>query len=186
MRRRSSIQVGLVIIGVMVFPMLALAGGWAVVTLDSLPVELRAGQTLSLGFMVRQHGVTPIDAAFGTEPLIPNLFASNTDSGESFHVDGRKQGPLGHFVVDVTFPSAGTWTWEIAPGPFAPTPLGQVTVLPAVATSTQPATAAQPVVAPSPVQPILRWAGLMLILAAAVLALASRRGMSAPRRTSAT
>ena len=34
----------------------ALAGGWAVVTLDQLPAEVRQGQSLRLGFMVRQHG----------------------------------------------------------------------------------------------------------------------------------
>lgn len=183
MRRRSLAQVGLVIIGLLVFPMAALAGGWAVVTLDSLPTDVRAGQTLSLGFMVRQHGVTPIDT-LGAETLIPNLYATNADTGESFHVDGRKEGPLGHFVVDVTFPSDGTWTWEITPGPFAPTQLGQVTVLPPVAISTQPA--AQPVVAPSPAQPILRWAGALLVLAAVALALVARRGRPALRRTSAS
>ncbi|HEY4668072.1 MAG TPA: hypothetical protein VIH26_12290, partial [Anaerolineales bacterium] len=37
----------------------AAAGGWAIATLDQLPGEVHAGETVSLGFMVRQHGKTP-------------------------------------------------------------------------------------------------------------------------------
>lgn len=49
----------------------ALAGGWAVVTLDELPTEVRQGQSLPLGFMVRQHGKT------ATNDVQPYLEARN-------------------------------------------------------------------------------------------------------------
>ncbi len=175
MGRRALVQVGLIIVSLLAFPLAVLAGGWAVVTLDALPVEPRAGQTLHVGFMVRQHGVTPIDAAYGTEPMTPRLSATNLDTGETIDVDARKEGPRGHFVVDVTFPSAGTWEWQIRPEPFAATHLGQITVLPAAA-SAQPAPAAdtvlESIIAPS----TLRWVGVFMVLAAAALALAGRRG----------
>jgi len=54
--RRFAVIVGLVCALILGPSAPALAGGWAVVTLDTLPAAPRAGQTLSLGFMVRQHG----------------------------------------------------------------------------------------------------------------------------------
>ena len=38
-----------------------LAGGWAVVTVEQLPDYVEAGKPLTLTFMVRQHGVTPLE-----------------------------------------------------------------------------------------------------------------------------
>ena len=37
----------------------AWGGGWAVITLDELPASPRAGETMSVGFTVLQHGITP-------------------------------------------------------------------------------------------------------------------------------
>ncbi len=88
----------------------ALAGSWAVVTLDSVPQAVHAGQQLSLGFMVWQHGVTPIDTAFGGPPMMPLLTARNAATGETLRAEARKEGPLGHFVVDFTAPAAGSRT----------------------------------------------------------------------------
>ena len=154
----------------------AYAGGWAVVTLDSLPREVRAGQVLRLGFMVRQHGRTPIDNdPFGNGPLKPYLVATNKDTGEALRVDARKAGPLGHFVVDVTFPRAGTWEWSITPPPFEGTTFAPLTVLPAAGTGQS--TASEAALSPARLlQPdVLRWAGLGLLLVAGMLALAAKR-----------
>ena len=38
----------------------ALGGGWAVTTLDNDPDPDDAGRTYSIGYTIRQHGVTPI------------------------------------------------------------------------------------------------------------------------------
>jgi len=181
MGRRSLVQLGLITLAMLALATPALAGGWALVTLDQLPVEPRAGQTLSLGFMVRQHGVTPIDTAFGTEPMTPRLSASNVDTGESIRADARQEGPLGHFVVDVTFPSAGVWEWQITPEPFQPTRLGQLTVL-AAAAAAEPAGATGTMLEPAISRAPLRWIGAFMVLAAAALALAGRRGAPARER----
>ena len=115
-----------------------LAGGWAVVTLDKWPDSPRVGTALSLGFMVRQHGRTPIDSnPFGGEPLKPVLIATHKESSEKLELEARKEGPVGHFVVDVTFPTEGTWLLEIVPPPFAGTKFEPLTVLTA---ATKPAT----------------------------------------------
>jgi hypothetical protein len=95
----------------------ARAGGWANVTLDSLPTDVRAGQSLTIGFMVRQHGMTPVND-FGGDVLRPYLLAVHTESKTEIRADARQSGEVGHFVVEVTFPRAGAWTFKIVPAPF--------------------------------------------------------------------
>ena len=180
MLRCSLVRVGLSILVLVALVARVLAGGFAVVTLDELPQEPRAGQTLQLGFMVRMHGVTPIDSlGSGSSriPLRPYLSAWNRDTGALLRVDARKDGPVGHFVVDVTFPSAGTWEWEISPhlDSLPAMKLGQLTVLPAAPTSMEPATNGIEAIAPAFSRSTLRWTGALMVLAAAMLALLSRR-----------
>lgn len=95
----------------------AMAGGWATVTLDTLPKAVRAGENVQLGFVVRQHGDKPVNS-FGGEPLTPYLVAIHSESKEQTKVNGRQEGEQGHFVLDVTFPKAGAWTFKIIPAPF--------------------------------------------------------------------
>src|SRR5919197_1411768 len=82
----------------------ALAGGWAVTTLDALPQQMQAGQTNRIGFMMRQHGVQPI--TFGT----------------------IAEGGPGHYVAEVTFPHDGEWVWYVDQAPFQPQTLGAITI----------------------------------------------------------
>jgi hypothetical protein len=147
----------------------ALAGGWAVVTLDALPVDVRAGQPVTLGFMVRQHGRTPIDV-HTFEGRMPVLRARHAASGATLAAEARKEGPVGHYAVTVTFPRDGVWSWSIAPEPFAATNLGELTVLPAApAAPSPPASAA----APSPVLArAAQIAGGLLLAVALALAVA--------------
>jgi hypothetical protein len=176
MRRRMIYGIVLALAGVLVLAAPVFAGGWTVVTLDTLPREVRAGQTLHLGFMVRQHGVTP------NSDVSPILTATKQGAA-TVRAEARQEGPEGHFMVDVAFPSAGTWEWKITPEPFGPTTLAPLTVL-AAATSAQPAPAAQaaPIVQPAPAAATvrigpetLRLAGVLLLVAAALAALSSLR-----------
>ncbi|CAA9560119.1 MAG: hypothetical protein AVDCRST_MAG88-1425 [uncultured Thermomicrobiales bacterium] len=162
----------------------ALAGGWAVVTLDALPDGPRAGQTLHLGFMVRQHGVTPtnLDGFGGQKPF---LSARNKETGETIKATARQEGPVGHFVVDVTFPAAGAWEWEITPAPFPTvTKLGTLTVLPPLAAPGRSASAGTPALANvrKSAPAILRATGGALLLVALALVLMGGRGAPAPAR----
>lgn len=168
MRQRiGAVLAALIVFGLFITPVQA--GGWAVVTLDKLPEEIRAAKTLELGFMVRQHGVTPIDTAFdSTTPMIPFLTATNLTTGEKLRAEAVKNGVKGHFSVTVTFPSSGEWQWQITPPPFAGTELGRVQVLPAVAAPVAEANKA------ADYTPLLRWGGLGILTLAFVLALASR------------
>ncbi len=164
MTRRRMFRVALTFVLLLALTPAAFAGGWAVVTLDSLPQEPSAGTPLELGFTVRQHGVTPND---NVDPL---LIAHNAETGKTLEVAARKEGPIGHFVVDVTFPSAGAWELEIIPAPFAGTQLGTLTVAPAVVAQEQAFPPSWGITAS-----LLRWGGICLLLAAFGIALFSQR-----------
>ena len=84
-----------------------LAGGWAVITLDSLPGGVTAGQPLTIGFTVRQHGITPLGG------LDPEIRLTNSASGESFTVYAVEQGENGHYSATITLPDSGSWRWSV-------------------------------------------------------------------------
>jgi hypothetical protein len=180
-RRSLPIALLAAVLAVVLLPLSARAGGWAVVTLDSVPQAPHAGQAFSLGFMVRQHGVTPIDAPYGQGAVMtPVLTARNADTGETVAINARKEGSIGHFVVDVAFPSAGSWSWVITPAPFTGTTFEPLTVVPPGAVAPAPPVAASEVTAlgagmPDPL--LLRIVGTTLLLTALLLAAISRRHM---------
>lgn len=60
MRRRViTLLVGALFTLALVAP--AVAGGWAVTSVDGLPDEVVAGETYDIGYTVRQHGDKPVD-----------------------------------------------------------------------------------------------------------------------------
>ncbi len=230
MFRRSIVAFTVVVIAMLALAAPALAGGWAVVTLDSLPKETRAGQSFQLGFVVRQHGKTPTNQDLNGKPLKPVLTAhkqgtatSSRGNGtlvlvaahasvpakgeDTIRVEARQEGAIGHYVVDVIFPSDGMWAWQIEvptyyiqngandqggnAAIFAP-----LTVLPAIsAPAPAPDSAAQPATAaPEPAASallglspaVLRWGGGILLLAALALLVYTQRGAIGRRRAART
>lgn len=172
MARRTKWIALLALVTMLVLAAPARAGGWAVVSLDTLPSDLQAGKFMSLGFMVRQHGDKPVDVHTWEGGSMPVLTATSADTGETLRIEARKEGELGHYVVDVAFPSAGVWDVEIVPDPFGGTRLGAFTVQPATSTtSTTGAWAVQPAT--------LRWIGGTLVLAALGLFFIHKRGRAA-------
>ncbi len=147
----------------------ALAGGFAVITLDELPREVRAGETIQIALMLRAHGHTPVDGVHVT------LEAVHQATGARIEAVGQQHGVPGHYVIDVVFPTDGEWAWTIAGyGPESYLPL--LTVLPAtgsLAASSLPGTTL-------PLRTTIRLAALTLIAAAVILALLPR----APRKRS--
>ena len=193
MARRSTFAFVVVVMAMLTLTVPALAGGWAVVTLDSLPREVRAGEPFQLGFMVFQHGKTPTNKDLNGNPLKPMLTAikqggaatTQAKVAESIRVEARQQGPTGHYVVDVAFPSDGSWAWQIALPTYyvqdspsgsnaailapisvlpaaapAPAPAAQPAAVPAPAPAAPPAPAVQPEAAPAPAPEATTWLGL--------------------------
>ena len=154
---------------VLVIAPAAAAGGWAIVTVDQLPGEVHAGETLRLGFMVLQHGKTP------TNQVEPYLKAYNSESGETVRANAVQEGSVGHFVVEIVFPGAGTWEWSIVPAPFEGTQLEPLNVLPA--SLPQAFASPDPAVAldASDLRVWLRWSGISMLLGAGAVAGLGRR-----------
>jgi len=152
----------------------ALAGGWVVISLDALPDHIRAGEPVTLSFMVRQHGRTPI------HDVEPKLTATNVETGQQIEASAEPMKELGRFMVTVDFPDEGQWEWSISAEPFPQAAtFAPLTVLPAE----QPAGSAQQI-EPAVFGPaafgwqiLARWVGLaLLVAAAAFLALDRWRG----------
>jgi plastocyanin len=95
----------------------ALAGGWASVRLDEPPGDLPVGKPWRFGFMVLQHDVTP------NSDVTPIVRAVNKETGKEVTATAVQEGPVGHFVAELTLPEAGEWKWEVHPEPFAATAL---------------------------------------------------------------
>lgn len=147
----------------------ALAGGWTAVALDRVPTDARAGQAFTLGFMVRQHGVTPINS------VTPVLRARNAATGESLIATAHQDGPVGHFVVDLTFPAAGDWRWSVTPQPFPEVDLGGVTILAGAAPAPQAQAAPSPAEGLATARSAARWLGVSALFVAIGLLLWSQR-----------
>jgi hypothetical protein len=128
------------------------AGGWAVTSLDPLPT-LVPGEPLRVGFTVLQHGRTPVDA---TDRAEYGLVVRAPD-GSVTEFEARPDGTPGHFVGEVTFPVAGTYTWSVRQGWFGPWELGKLVVeAPSgagAASATTAAPASPPAPAPAPADP---------------------------------
>jgi hypothetical protein len=179
LRVRNSVF--LVILVVLAFALPASAGGAATVNLDELPTEVHAGEPLHLTFTIWQHGQRLVDGFEGVGPVVPYLEATNPETGETLRVDAYKPegGEVGHFAVDVTFPSAGSWEWQIYPEPFAL--MNEFELL-----TVQPELAAAHVVAGAAtsnedsLRTLLRW-GAVGTLFAAVIAMAFARRQTVRR-----
>jgi hypothetical protein len=147
----------------------ALAGGWATATIDGgSPPAPNAGEKTTIGFTLLQHGVTPISWEQVT------LTGSNTETGESVTAQARPQGKTGHYIVEVTFPSAGTWTWRLQTRDL----LMETSTFPPMtvrATGAAAAGSGSSAAAPTGVDPVLALAGLLLAFLAGAF-LGSFRG----------
>lgn len=108
MRSRFSLTLVVVLLLALLAVVPAAAGGWAVITLDSLPENPTAGQPLEIGFMVRQHGFHPMD---GLQPIVR---LRNPATGERITLTADPDpDKAGHYQAVLNFPSEGTWEWSI-------------------------------------------------------------------------
>jgi hypothetical protein len=107
------------------------AGGWAVITVDELPVSAVAGEPLTIGFIVRQHGISPTP---GLSPTITFTLPKE----EQFTVTAKEDDITGHYSATVTLPKEGDWYWTVDAFSF-PQPMPIITVVaPIVAVTSQP------------------------------------------------
>jgi mono/diheme cytochrome c family protein len=140
---RIRIALGLALVLSLLLAVPAFAGGWAVITLDELSTEVVAGEPMTIGFTVLQHGKTPLD---GLDPTI----TANLYKEQEIVVHAEPDGKPGHYVATIIFPKEGEWTWSIQAFTMdQPMPSLQVAALHAKAES-KPVVQSEPVPAPAP------------------------------------
>jgi hypothetical protein len=91
------------------FPATAMAGGWATVEVAPPPGGIDPGEPWRAEMLVKQHGITPLDDAR------PSILIDN-GRGETQQFFAEHAGRPGTYVVDVTFPSEGTWKARVFDG----------------------------------------------------------------------
>lgn len=83
-------------------------GGWATVTVEDVPDYVEAGKPLPLKFMIRQHGVTPLN---GIHPTIEARSGGN--AARAAAEPGKE---AGQYVAALTLREPGEWTITINSG----------------------------------------------------------------------
>jgi hypothetical protein len=176
--RRRFIALPLAVIASLALAAIALAGGWAQVTVNDSPVDPPAGGGTPIDLRVLQHGVTPV-----SWPNL-NVIATDAASGDTFRTKAQAKGAEGSYVATLVFPAAGEWTLTFESPELVMEGSAAVNVVAAavIAPPAQPeAPAAQATATTAPafdamllILPLLA-AGLVLVIAGVLI----RRGGSA-------
>src|SRR3954469_12037863 len=137
----------------------AFAKEGAVSKLDALPPGgLHAGQMIPVGFTILMDGVEPYKADIA-EIVVRN------GTGKVLSYPATAQGAAGHYVANVYFPAAGSYTWQVTQGTFfAPYDLGSISVLaPATTSQTESSSTSTPATN-DPISQAIPWlAGLIAL-----------------------
>lgn len=96
----------------------AVAGGWAITTIDEAPASFEAGTSYEIEYTILQHGKTPADVE-----ATALLFRSGETTVEA---PGEPTDVVGTYVARVTLPEPGAWTWEVSQGWFGVQELGTI------------------------------------------------------------
>ena len=108
-------------------PLLAAAfGGWATITVETLPDYLIAGQPTNLTFSIRQHGMHLLT------DRSPSIEARSDDA--QFKARAVQTNKPGYYTATLTAPKTGNWTVTIKSG-FRNS---NVTLMPIAAVSSAP------------------------------------------------
>lgn len=83
-------------------------GGWATVELGAMPSGLVAGEPWRVELIVKQHGITPMS------DVTPKVEITNGSVVRTFPARPTKE--VGHYVAEVTFPTAGEWKTRLYDG----------------------------------------------------------------------
>lgn len=86
------------------------AGGWIVLTLESWPTRVVAGEPFTVKYALRGHGqelVSHEDTWMNT-----GVLAVHEETGERVTVESQWTGEKGYYEAEMTLPLAGTWQWR--------------------------------------------------------------------------
>jgi mono/diheme cytochrome c family protein len=163
---RSRIALMLALLLSLIFVIPVFAGGWAIISLDELPTGVVAGEPLTIGFSVLQHGQTPMT---GLTPTITVTLPKD----DYFVVNAEPEGKPGHYTAILNFPKEGDWNWSIQAFTMDQSMPTLSVAAPAVKTASPPVVNNVSVTASNSILPIIRITALGIGLAG--LAFAFRR-----------
>lgn len=168
MRRRLIVSVCALTAALVSGSGLALAGGWAMTSVDSAPEEIVAGRTYTVEYTVRQHGDKPV--------AVDDTFIQITSvaTGEQVRFPGQVTGDVGQYAAEMTVPAEGEWTWQVSQGWFGMQELGSLQV--------QESGAAGPVWTSTTTRVVLPAAALLAALLLAIQLVWFWRGRRADER----
>ncbi len=117
----------------LLLPGAALAGGWAVITLEAMPAGIAPERESVVGFWVGQHGTRPVG---GLQPVLEFV---HQETGRRLTFNAVAGDREGYYRAVVRLPVVRTWSiWSS----FGEAPMPPVTVRAAAPAS--PATVSQP------------------------------------------
>jgi hypothetical protein len=90
----------------------ASAGGWATVEFDALPENIQTGDTVTVRFLVRQHGENPVHTAFG-ETLVATVLARTSPNSKPITVEATPDKEVGYYTAQLTFPEQGQYELSV-------------------------------------------------------------------------
>jgi hypothetical protein len=131
----------LIFLLILAFPLLSLpvyAGGWATVSITSMPEELYAGRPFTIEFMVRQHGNKPVHDLYWDNnrriPVEPVISLGSAEAKGKLMFKAQPVKQPGLFKAEITLPDEGEWFLSIDPNPLGGvTEFDPLNVLPASA-----------------------------------------------------
>lgn len=153
------IALSLALLATLALASVAIAGGWAQVTVKEIPTDPPAGGGTPIELSVLQHGVTPV-----SWPTL-TVVATDAASGTVVRTEAKAEGPSGSYLATIVFATAGDWTLTFESAELVMSGSAAISVAPAVAAA-QPGTVAP--AAAFDAAPLL----LLLIAAAVILAIA--------------
>jgi mono/diheme cytochrome c family protein len=87
-------------------------GGWASVTIDELPTQFTVGKPTTFTFIVRQHGVSPMN---DVKPTVEARLGS-VIGGTTVNVAATRTTKDGQYSVALNVPKAGEWRVTVNSG----------------------------------------------------------------------
>jgi hypothetical protein len=90
----------------------ASAGSSATVEFDALPENIQAGDTVTVRFLVRQHGDNPVHTAFG-ETLVATVLAHTSPNSKPITVEATPDKEVGYYTAQLTFPAQGLYELSV-------------------------------------------------------------------------
>jgi hypothetical protein len=107
------------LLGLVMLPAaVVLRGGWAVVTVDTMPEYAVAGEPFTLQYAVRQHGMTLLSGLAGSVRATSGGQAATEAAGKLLTAAVSPASPFkpGRYAATIVLPSPGDWTLTIHSG----------------------------------------------------------------------